>query len=177
MSLARREIWVAVATGLVLWMLLAQLNHYLSVWQIHVWGGGLFATFASLRFRFADGLWVALILGAVHDAAAPVPFGLHALLFGLAHAVIFVLRHRFPREEMLVAVAVTLIANLGLFLVLSFTRMPLAPPSVTVWVRLFADLFFSQVAIIVISPWFLSLQGRAMEIAGASLRTEQRGVI
>lgn len=177
MNRSSRSILVALISGVLLWMLFAQVNHYLAPWQVHFWGGGLFVTFAALRFRLRDGLVVALLLGAMHDASAPVPFGLHALLFAVTFVVILVLRHRFPREEMLVAVAVALISNLALFLLISFTRMPLAPASATVWVRLFADLFFSQVFLILIGPWFLALQVRAMEIAGAGLRTEQRGVM
>jgi rod shape-determining protein MreD len=76
-----------------------------------------------------------------------------------------------------IGVLVALLANLGLFLVFSFTQIGASPAPGIVWGRLLVDLGFSQVALAAITPWFLALQERAVEIMGAGLRTEQRGVM
>ncbi len=177
MNLEPRPIVVTAVCGLILWLLLAQVNHYLAVWQVHLWVGGLFVAFATLRLGVREGFGIVVIAGAVHDATSPVPFGLHILLFAIAHAVIVRLRNRFPREETVIGVLVALLANLGLFLVFSFTRLGDSPSPGLTWLRLFTDLLISQIVLAAICPWFLALQARALEITGAGLRTKQHGVI
>lgn len=172
-----RRVLATVLSGWLVAILLAQANHYLAALHTHLWAGGLLVTFASLRLEHREGLVAVLLIGALCDAASPVPFGLHAFLFALAHAVIHNLRNRFPREEAFFGIVVALLANLGLFLAFSFTRVGGLPHPGASWLRLFADLLVSQAAIAVFTPWLLALHERAMEIAGVSLRAEQRGVI
>jgi rod shape-determining protein MreD len=177
MSTANRQIFATVLCGLILEVLLTQVNHYAAPTFLSLWMGGLTVAFASLRLGYREGLISVLLLGGLQDALAPVAFGLHALLFAAAHAVIFYIRNRFPREETVIGVLVALLANLGLFLVFSFTQIGASPAPGIVWGRLLVDLGFSQVALAAITPWFLALQERAVEIMGAGLRTEQRGVM
>ncbi len=172
-----RRILATVLCGVLIGVLFTQANHYLAVVHMHLWVGGLIVTFASLRLEYREGLACMLLIGGLQDAVTPVAFGVHALLFAIAHAVIFNLRNRFPREEALFGVIVALLANLGLFLVFSFTRVSDLPHPGASWLRLFSDLLLSQAAIVIVTPWWLSLQERALEIAGVGLRAEQRGVI
>lgn len=172
-----RRILATILCGLLMGVLFAQVNHYLAPLHMHLWVGGLLVTFASLRLEYREGLACVLLIGALQDAVTPVAFGLHALLFAIAHAFIFNLRNRFPREEGLFGVIVALLANLGLFLVFSFTRVDALPHPGASWLRLFSDMLLSQVAIVIVTPWLLGLQERALEIAGVGLRAEQRGVI
>lgn len=172
-----RRILASTLCGWLVVALFAQANHYLAVWHTHLWVGGLLVAFASLRLEYREGLTVVLLLGALCDAMAPVALGLHAFLFGLAHAIIHNLRNRFPREEALFGIIVALLANLGLFFAFSFTRVGDLPHPGASWLRLFADLLVSQATIALVTPWLLALHERALEIAGVSLRAEQRGVI
>lgn len=160
-----RRALVTFLTLLLLWVMIAQANHYLAPAHVYLFVDGLFVTFAALRLPFRAGLGAVLLGGMLCDATAPVPFGLFTLLFLLAYGVIFNLRDRLPREETVVRVLVALIANLGLFLVLSFIRIGDAPSPASAWGRLFFDLLCSQVAIALIGPWFFALQGRALELA------------
>ena len=177
MSAANRQILAMVLCGMILEVLLIQVNHSTAPTSVSLWMGGLAVTFASLRLGYREGLISVLLLGGLQDALAPVFFGLHVLLFATAHAIIFYIRNRFPREETVIGVLVALLANLGLFLVFSFTKIGASPAPGIVWGRLLVDLGFSQVALAAITPWFLALQERAVEIMGAGLRTEQRGVM
>lgn len=172
-----RRIFVTVGCGWLIALLFAQTNHYLAPAHLHLWPGGLLVAFASLRLEYREGLVSVLLLGLLMDTATPVAFGLHALLFGIAHAVIYNLRNRFPREEAIFGVIVALLANLGLFLVFCFTRVGDLPLPGASWLRLIADLLVSQVVLALVTPWLLALQERTLEIAGVSLRAEQRGVI
>jgi rod shape-determining protein MreD len=172
-----RRVLSTVLCGIVIWVLFAQINHYLAPFHLTLWIGGLAVTFASLRLDYRQGLISVLLIGAFYDAASPVVFGLHALLFGIAHGIIFNLRNRFPREEAIFGVIVALLANLGLILVFSFTRLNDLPSPGAAWLRLFADLLISQAVLALVTPWLLALQERAQEIAGVSLRAEQRGAM
>lgn len=177
MSQANRQILATVLCGLILAIIFAQVNHALASRHVSLWVGGLAVTFASLRLGYREGLIAVLVLGWFQDALSPVTFGLHAFLFATAHAVIYYIRNRFPREENLISILVALLANLGLFLVFSFTQIGDSPVAGQVWIRLLVDLGLSQVVIALITPWFIGLQERGLDIAGAGLRNEQRGVM
>ena len=112
--------------------------------------------------------------GLVIDATEPVPFGTHFVLFGLMHVILFHLRTRFPREELIFGVVVALLANLGLFLGLSLVALGDQPASGAAWLRLFADLGWSQLFIVAVAPWFLALQQRALELGRVDLADESR---
>ncbi|HTJ77749.1 MAG TPA: hypothetical protein VL357_02030 [Rariglobus sp.] len=169
-----RVLLLSIAS-LLLVTLLAQLNHYLGVWQLHVWCGGLFIAFAALRLDFRTGAAASFIGGLMLDANAPVAFGTHALLFLAGHAVIFNIRARAPRDETIVGVMVALLANLGLFLVISFLRLDGVPDSGEAWMRDFADLLVSQMVIALIAPWIFAMQARLLQLGGTELRDNARG--
>jgi cell shape-determining protein MreD len=161
----RRVLILAIAALLLIW-LLGQLNHYLAVWQIQVWCGGLLVAFTGLRMGYRTGATAAFVAGLLLDAGEPVAFGTQALLLLAAHAVIFTVRNRAPREEILVGVVFALIANLGLFLALCFLRIDTSFDPGAVWMRAFADLLVSQIVLAVVAPWFFALQIRLLAISG-----------
>ena len=118
-----RRIFVTFGTLLLLWLLVAQLNHLLSGSHLYLWVGGLFVTYAALVLPLRRGLAATFLAGLVCDATAPISFGTHALLFAAAHVVLFNIRDRVPREETIARVVIALLANLGLFLVFSFIQI------------------------------------------------------
>ena len=168
---------VIFLTLLLLWLLLAEANHYLTPVHIYLFAGGLFVTFAALRLPFRPGLATVLLGGLLCDANMPIASGLrpfafslahvHVLLFVVAFVAIYRLRDRMARDETLIRVLVAVVANLGLFLGLSFARMAAAPLSGAAWLRLLFDLACSQAVVALIAPWFFALQGRALALARA----------
>ena len=58
-----------------------------------------------------------------------------------------------------------LLANLALFLVLSFFLVARLPVPAAAWPRLIVDLICSQLLIAAIGPWFFALQTGALEIS------------
>jgi rod shape-determining protein MreD len=165
---------IPFATTLLLWSLVGQLNHYLAPYGAYLFVSGLLVTFAALRLSLRNGLAATLLTALAVDALEPVPFGTHFVLFGLMHVVLFHLRTRFPREELIFGVVVALLANLGLFLGLSFVTLGDPPASGAAWLRLFADLGWSQLFIVAVAPWFLALQQRALELGRVDLADESR---
>ena len=74
------------------------------------------------------------------------------------------LRDRLPRDDTLSRVLIALFANLGLFLVFSFTQVARSPAPASLWPRLFADLACSQILLALIAPWFFAIQARALAL-------------
>jgi cell shape-determining protein MreD len=177
LGLGTRRTLVLVACGYVLWLIVAQANHYLAPARLYIWVGGLFVTFAALRLPPQEGLGGSFLIGLVLDAVTPVPFGLHAFLFGVAHLVLVRLRHRLAGDVTLVAVTVALLTNLALFLVFTVTRINELPETKASGLRLLMDLITSQCGLVVLAPWYFALQTRALEIAGAGLRVDPAEVI
>jgi rod shape-determining protein MreD len=167
-----RRRWLIIFLCLsLLWLVTAQFNHYLAVWRVYLFLGGLFVTYAALQLSLRSGLAATGLAGLLCDASTPVPFGTHLLLFAAAHAVIYHLRDRVPRDQTGTRVIIALLANLGLFLVFSFFLIGRSPAPAEVWPRLIFDLACSQVFLALVAPWFFALQTRALELAGLENRS------
>jgi len=158
--------WLIVTSAnLLLWWLTGLANHYIAGHAVHVYLGGLLIAYAALRLDPRQGLIATLLTGLMVDALEPVPFGTSLLLFSLIHVTVLYGRQRFPREGAVFGIVVALLANLFLFIALSFLLVGANPRPASAWLRIFADLFFSQVVILLVAPWFIALQDRAMELA------------
>jgi rod shape-determining protein MreD len=171
-----RATFILFGCCIVLWACVCQINHALSSLHLSVFLGGLFVTFSALRIGFREGWWCSILIGLLMDSSAAVSFGFHALIFAIAHTMIYNFRGRFPREETIFGVVVALIANALLFLVITFALIHRCPTPSAMLLRLSCDLFSSELVILIFAPWFFALQGTALEICGISLRREQRGL-
>ncbi len=165
-----RRVLVLFLTLLLLWTLVAQLNHALTGLHVYLFVGGLYVTYAALMLPLAPGLAVCLLGGLLCDATTPVWFGTHLLLFALAHSILFHLRHRLPRDDSLAHIVAVLLTNLALFLLFSFTQIGDSPAPTAAWTRLVGDLVCSQIFLGVVTPWFFALQARALVVARAEHR-------
>ena len=157
-----RRTLVTFLTLLLLWVIMGQVNHALSGAHVYLFVGGLFVTYAALQLPLRDGLAAVLLAGLLCDSGAPVPLGLHLLLFAAAYAVVANIRDHVPREETVARVIVALLLNLGLFLVISFVLVGRSPAPGAVWPRLILDLVCSQVFLALIAPWFFALQAHTL---------------
>lgn len=175
MSPTLRQVLALLACTGGLATLLGQLNHGLSPFALTLSAPGLLIAFAALRLRLGAGLAVALLAGLWLDAASPAPFGRQAILLGLAFCLLHRVRNRLPREETLVGVVAAVFINLALFIVVAVADLNALPDPGSGALRLLADLLVSQLATILLGPWFLALQARALELVGAPLpSTTQR---
>ena len=162
---ALRRTIVQIAGHLLLWALIGQVNHMLTGLRVYLFAGALYVVHAALLQPRRSGRVSVILGGFICDATTPVIFGTHALLFAVAHAVVYRLRDRIPREDTVSRIIVALLANLGLFLAFSFTQIHRSPAPAAVWPRLLVDLICSQLFLVVITPWFLALQSRALVLA------------
>ncbi len=167
-----RRTLVIFLTLFLLWVIVAEANHLLAGLHVYFFVGGLFVTYAALMLPLRAGLAASLLGGLLCDATAPVWFGTHVLLFAAAHAVVFHLRNRLPRDDTLARVLVALLANLAIFLLFSFTQIGDSPAPAVAWIRLIADLAGSQIFLVLIAPWFFALQAGALVLARAQQRDD-----
>lgn len=157
--------WLIVfAANLLLWWLVGLANDALANSAVHLYVGGLFVVYASLKLDYKHGFIAVALTGLMFDAAEPVPFGTSLFLLGLVHATLLYGRRQFPREGAVFGIVVAQLTNLFLFIALSFLLVGGNPRPGEAWLRLFVDLLASQLVILLIAPWFLALQGRAMEL-------------
>ena len=159
--------WLVVfGSNLLLLWLGGLANHYLAhfsfLWIEHctvtIYLGGLLVTYAALRLDSRHGWISTLLTGLAADSYSALPFGTSLVLFGLIYAVMLHGRQRFPREELMFAIVVALLANLFLFIAISFLLVGTNPRPAGAWIRIFFDLLASQIAIVLLTSWFLSLQ-------------------
>lgn len=163
---------IVLLANLLFWWLTGLANHYLASVGLPFGGhasfylylGGLMVTYAALRLDPAHGLTATILTALMVDALEPVPFGTSLFLFALVHVTVLYGRHRFPREGAIFAIVVALLANLFLVIALSFLLVSANPRPASAWFRIFMDLLVSQCTIVLVGPWFIALQDRAMEI-------------
>ncbi|MEY4939413.1 MAG: hypothetical protein RIQ93_1148 [Verrucomicrobiota bacterium] len=154
-----RRTLILFLTLLVLWFVVSEVNHALTVWRVYVFLGGLFVAYAALTQPLRAGLAASLMAGFVCDANAPAEIlGTHTLLFAAAHLTVFKVRDRVSRRDTASQVITALLINLALFFAFSVTQIGRS----AAWPRLFADLLFSQVLLILVAPWFFAFQSRAL---------------
>lgn len=166
----RRRVLVLFATQILLRVLLVQANHSLASWHMHLFLGAAFLLHATLTLPFREGLLLALLAGLLHDSGAPVAFGTHAFLFAFGHVLLYRLRDRLPRDETLGRLVIAVFLNLALFLVFSFIQVSASHVGGALWPRLIFDLLWSQIALVLILPWFEALQVRSLWLARAQPR-------
>lgn len=162
-----RRVLTLFGTQIILWAIVAQTNHALGGLRVYLWPGALYVVYAALMVPFGQGVTLALLAGMMCDANTPVTFGTHTLLFAAAHAFLFHLRDRLPREDTTSRVVIALLANLALFLLFSFIQVTRSPAPAAVWPRLIADLIWSQIFLTLVAPWFFALQYRSLILTGA----------
>lgn len=172
-----RAPFLVFAANALLWTLQSQLNHYVSSWQLTVFSAGLVVAFAGLRLGYRDGARALILTGLWFDAAAPVPLGTHVFLFLAAQMVVFMVRDRLAREEMLVGLAIAAIANLLLFVALSAALLHRNPAPMQLAGRLIADSLISFCFVIIVGGWFFAFVEHLLKFGGVSLRHEQRSIV
>jgi rod shape-determining protein MreD len=165
---------IAFLANLLLCWLVGLANNCLAGAAVHLYVGGLFVVYPALRLDRKHGLIAIVLTGLLVDATAPVPYGTSMLLLGLVHATLLYGRQRFPREGAVFGIVVALLANLFLVIALSFLLVGANPRPGSAWLRVFVDLLASQLFLVLITPWFLALQDRAMALAAIHPETGRR---
>jgi hypothetical protein len=148
------------ATLLVLWALAAFATDALARWHLAVFAGGLFVLYPALSMPFSEGIVATLLAGAVCDAAAPVPFGTHVVLFAVAHTLLSASRDRLPHDHAAGRLWIALGANAVLFAALTVPRAPVGGA----WGTLVLNFLLSEAFVALAAGWFGAFQDRVLAL-------------
>ncbi len=163
----RRQSAVRLLVGnFILVTIVAQANHYLAPWQVHLGLGGLLVTPAALTARHRAGGIAVFLTGLAMDATSPALFGAQALVLLAGHALVYTWRDRLARGETSTQVLAAFTANLVTFLVLAGIEARATPWTGSLPGHLLADLVASQLALVLVAPWFCALQSPRPAPAG-----------
>lgn len=149
---------------LALWVLVVALNHTLGAWQISFFGCGLFVTYAGLELEPREGLTSCLLAGFLFDAWTPVPFGQHALLFGLAYCMLHLWKQRLMWDDVRVQSAVAATTNAAMYAVFWAIHVRGLPEWRLLLMRNVWELVLSTVIVVVVAPWVFALQHQTLEL-------------
>ncbi|GAB5560280.1 MAG: hypothetical protein SynsKO_19270 [Synoicihabitans sp.] len=161
---SQRRLFVMVMAAWVLITLVRQVNHAASPLNLSLWVGGLLVAFPAIHLNPRTAFTSCFIIGLMLDAWSPLPFGTHALLFGAAQIIIGRLRMRLATREPTIELIVALIANLILFVAMTFIVIGRSGGGSFSGFRLLAELAVSQVVIALILPWYFALQSRGCDL-------------
>jgi len=154
-----------LASLVLLWFGLAQLNHGLTPLHLHLFAGGLYVIFPALRFPAASGLLLSCLVGLWCDASSAAPLGTHLVLFATAHTLLRRARPHLDARHTPSLVLVALLTNAALYLALSGILAYRAPILARAAPRLLLDLALSEALLALIAPWFFALQTRLLTLA------------
>ncbi|MGB0743799.1 MAG: hypothetical protein ACPGSB_04670 [Opitutales bacterium] len=143
----------------VLLLYLTQLvNSGMSAWPIYLFMLGPMVVLPALYLRHKSYFVCTLATGLCVDASLSVPFGFFTILFLIVGAVIFSFRIRFRAEHNYHPALLAHCINLFLLIALTVStgRDYLSVPSF--WIQIVTTSLCSHLALLVVAPWFFSLE-------------------
>lgn len=164
--------FVLFACNLLLFYLLQLVNQTLGVHGATLFSDGLFLFFPALFLRLRWALLNIALFALWVDAALPLVFGFHLILWGCAGTVLFYLRQglrrasRFQQVLACLAVTLVLVCVQGILLGGEFRMSP------AYWERLLADLGLTLLLFFPLAYWFLSFEWVIMYLVGCDLRLD-----
>ncbi len=167
-----RLLIILAANFLLLWLVIS-VNLTLSAWQFTLSLPALFVVFPALNFKPAPAVIAALVTGFLFDAAYPVPFGLHALLFSLATGALLQVRRRLHREKPAHRLYLTHALNAVLVVAFSLYMGREFLFSLPYWIRVASDLVLAHLLLLLVAPWFFSLQFHSLEGLGIQIYQDE----
>lgn len=167
--------WVLVfLLNLVLILLTAEANHWLSPLSFQIFTGGLLLGFPVLRLNLKQGLLCTAFTGFFFEVGSPLPHGSVFLAMMACHVFLFSFRGRFARETLRAAVLATVLLNLALFSFFAATALLHALDWMVALRRLVWEAMASSLLAGLASPWVFAMQISALRKAGIDLDAEQR---
>ncbi len=169
----RRTLIILLANGL-LYFVLNQINEILAPVSVHISMDALFLLFVFFYLKTGQALLIGLLTALFVDAALPVPFGMHIILYFGSLAFLLNMRRVFRRESPRHVLLAALWCNLFIMLGISLLAGQDLLTQSAFWLRFLCDLALSQLALALVACWWVNLLRKVLlmwEIdVGAELR-------
>jgi hypothetical protein len=149
---------VLLGSNILLYGLMQGLNNALAPLGLSIYLGGLFIAAPTLILPPLTALIVIILTAFLIDAPLLTPFGSSALLFTLGFYLATIAQRRihYPLNSLTTGIAFTL--NLCLFIGITLVAPETSIVNTQQLQSLFINLVLSQALLLLIAPWFLSLQ-------------------
>lgn len=151
--------WLYILIGNCILIFLIQLiNSTLASFTINIYISALFIFIPILSVSYTTGLVTVFLTGLLLDASATIPFGTTAFLLSCAYTAYFSFCDRYKPSSDWHNMLLLQSANAITFSFLSVTVDSGNYSNPYFWISLLINLLFSQILLLFITPWFLSLQ-------------------
>jgi len=171
MLLDPRAIIMFGANALLLF-LMQMVNSAMAAWPPYLFILGPMIVLPALYLRHQSYFLCMLLSGLWVDASMGGPFGFFTTLFLMAGALIFTFRIRFRAEHNYHPILLGHVTNIFLILSISiFWGGDLLNIS-SYWIQILSTIFFSHLAMLVVAPWFYSLERQLFQICRVETEPE-----
>ncbi len=151
--------WLSLLLGNCILIFVMQLiNNGLGALTINIYINALFLFIPILLVPYSTGLLSVIITSCILDASALFPFGTSTVLFSLVYTVYFWIYQRFKSHSDLHNMLLLQSANAITFSLMSVFINSSNYSNFYFWASILLNLFFSQILLLFITRWFLSLQ-------------------
>lgn len=166
--------WLSIFIGNCIFIIVIQLmNDSLASMALNLYPYALCIFTPLLLVSYTTGLISIFITGLILDATTILPLGTTSVLFAIVYTAYSYFGQRFKTYKVWHSVLILLSANAIIFTFLGFFLDSNNYFNLYFWGSNLLNLFFSQILLLFITPWFLALQSRLMIIFTPKLTTQQ----
>ncbi len=157
----RRTLVILAVNGL-LYFALNQVNAVLAPLSLHLSLDALYLLFAFLYLKTNQGLLIGFLTALFIDAALPVPFGVHTILYFCTLAALLRMRRELRRDNPRHIVLAAFWSNFFIMLGLSLLVGKGLLAQWDFWLRFCSDLAISQLLLIFLVRWWVDAQRQVL---------------
>ena len=170
------RVLVIILVNFLLYYFINQVDAILSIWAIHLTLDSLYLLFAALYLRGAAAFSVVAITAMAIEATLPFTPGSHLICYIFSFLLLDRTRVRLSRENPYQVVALALTMNLVIFLCFTASAEGLPLAVTSTWLRLFSDLFLSQLVVALLANLLVNRQRYLLLLAGIDIATEPQSL-
>lgn len=169
--------WAILIIGNSILIFLMQLvNHTLACVTIHISLFALFIFIPLLLLSFTSGLISVFITGFILDTSSNLPIGTTTLTLSIVYTAAFSFRHQFKAYTSSHNILILQSANAIIFAFLTVTIDPTNYSNLYYWSSILLNLFFSQLTLLFITPWFFNLQNSLLSFFDSRFKIPQKQI-
>ena len=163
--------WLIVVTGNCLLLFLTQLvNNSLAPFSLHLCFYGLFVYYSAIRLSFTSGLIAVVITGLILDSVEGFTMGTNILILSFIYTFWSWFREEFNAHSLWHNMLIVQSSNLLTILTLSIYIGLKNHIGGYYWLSVLTNLMLSQLLLMVVSPWFLSIQDSLIKMMSFSAK-------
>ncbi|MEM9157444.1 MAG: hypothetical protein AAGB46_00235 [Verrucomicrobiota bacterium] len=154
--------------------ILSQINHYLSIHNVHLSILGLLIAFSAFLLNFRQGFLSLLPTALYLESLSPLNYGSMLATIVIIFCILIWIRHRIHRESTAIAAGMALIANLAVHAFLTYFVLTQVGFEALNLSLLFLNFLFSSLVIAIFTKLYFACMLETLEFFGIRILEEQR---